>query len=59
MTFGQEIRLSCDLKFGRKPEQDVVGEEYVSNLKKKIVIFMTTLARISRLGSDRIRTVQG
>ena len=35
-VFGREIRLPCDLKFGCKPGEDLDGEDYISNLRRRL-----------------------
>lgn len=36
VLFGRELRLPCDLKFGFKPNEEVVGDDYVSKLRKRM-----------------------
>ncbi|GJQ79367.1 hypothetical protein Trydic_g16227 [Trypoxylus dichotomus] len=36
VLLGQELRLPCDLKFGFKPKEEMVGEDYVSKLRKRM-----------------------
>ena len=36
VLFGRELRLPCDLKFGFKPDEEVAGEDYVTNLRKRM-----------------------
>ncbi|KAK4873400.1 hypothetical protein RN001_015429 [Aquatica leii] len=30
VMLGRKIRLPCDLQFGRRPEEEVAGEDYIS-----------------------------
>ncbi|KAK4875056.1 hypothetical protein RN001_011478 [Aquatica leii] len=36
VMLGREIRLPCDLQFGRRPEEEVAVEDYVSKLTKRL-----------------------
>lgn len=36
IVFGRELRLPCDLKFGCKPNEDLAGEDYVTDLRKRM-----------------------
>ena len=36
VLFGRELRLPCDVKFGARPDENVVGEDYVSDLRRRM-----------------------
>ena len=36
ITMGRKLRLPCDLKSGCPPGEDVAGEDYVSDLRRKM-----------------------
>ncbi|KAJ8948860.1 hypothetical protein NQ318_013513, partial [Aromia moschata] len=36
IVMGRELRLTCDLKFGCTPGDDVAGEDYVSTLRQRM-----------------------
>lgn len=39
VLFGRELQQPCDLQFHCKPDDDVVGEDYVSKLKRQMEAF--------------------
>jgi hypothetical protein len=36
ILFGRELRLPCDLVFGSKPGEDLAGEDYVTDLRRRM-----------------------
>lgn len=36
ILFGRELRLPCDLVFGSKPGEDLAGEDYVKELRRRM-----------------------
>ena len=36
ILFGRELRLPCDLIFGSKPGEDLAGEDYVTDLRRRM-----------------------
>lgn len=46
VVFGRVLRLTCELKFGFKPNEALVGDDYSSNLRHRI-----------GENQDRVRTV--
>lgn len=36
ILFGHELRLPCDLQFGIKPDEELVDDDYVTNLRQRM-----------------------
>ncbi|XP_045482836.1 uncharacterized protein LOC123686668 [Harmonia axyridis] len=56
VMFGREIRLPCDLEFGCKPGEDVVGEAFVNRLKKRLHYIHERVRENLQIASDRMKT---
>ncbi|VEN40030.1 unnamed protein product [Callosobruchus maculatus] len=55
IVFGREFRLPCDLMFGCKPGDDVAGEDYVTNLRRKMDEADEEVRHNIRTASDRMK----
>lgn len=55
IIFGRELRLPCDLKFGCKPGEDMAGEDYVYELRKRMDEAHTQVRHNIQKSSDRMK----
>ena len=55
ILFGREPRLPCDLKFGFRPNENVVGDDYVSELRKRMGEIHDRVRENIRDASDRMK----
>lgn len=55
VLFGREMRLPCDLVFGSKPGEDIAGEDYVSDLRRKMEDTHELVRTNLKLASDRMK----
>ena len=57
VLFGREPRLPCDLKFGFKSDENVVDDDYVSELRKRMDEIHDQVRENIRDASDRMKGV--
>lgn len=55
VLFGREIRLPCDLAFGRKPDEKTVGEYYINNFQKRMCDIHEEVCSHIQTVSDRMK----
>jgi hypothetical protein len=55
IIMGRELRLPCDLKFGCPPGEDVAGEDYVSDLRRKMEDIHQRVRHNIQSASDRMK----
>ena len=55
VLFGREMRLPSDLLFGCKPGTDISGQDYVSELQKRLEDVHEIVRKNLRLASDRMK----
>lgn len=55
MFIVREIRLPCDLKFGRKPDKNVIGGVYVDELRKRMNAILKEIHSNIQVDSNKIK----
>ncbi|VEN45006.1 unnamed protein product [Callosobruchus maculatus] len=55
IVFGRELRLPCDLMFGCNPGDDVAGEDYVANLRRRMDEAHEKVRHNIRTAGDRMK----
>ena len=55
IIMGRELRLPCDLKFGCPPGEDVAGEDYESDLRRKMEDIHQRVRHNIQSASDRMK----
>jgi len=55
VLFGRELRLPCDLKFGTPNEEHVEINDYIDELKEKLLSIHDLTRKKIRLASDRMK----
>lgn len=55
ILFGRELRLPCDLVFGSKPGEDLAGEDYVTDLRRRMDDTHEQVRRNMQDASDRMK----
>ncbi|CAH0555118.1 unnamed protein product, partial [Brassicogethes aeneus] len=54
IVMGRELRLPCDLRFGCLPGEDIAGEDYASNLRRKMSDIHNRVRLNIQSASDRM-----
>ncbi len=55
VIFGRELRLPCDLQYGAKPGEDLVGEDYVTDLRRKMNAIHDRVRTNIQVASDKMK----
>ncbi|KAG8236085.1 hypothetical protein J437_LFUL015429 [Ladona fulva] len=55
VLFGLELKLLCNLVFGTRPDEDVVGEDYILRMWKKMDDIHEQVCYQLNIASDRIK----
>lgn len=55
ILFGRKVWLPCDLKCGSKPVEDIAGEDYVSDPKRRLANIHDEVCSHMQIASDRIK----
>ncbi|XP_050519398.1 uncharacterized protein LOC126893360 [Diabrotica virgifera virgifera] len=55
VLFGREMRLPCDLEFGCRPGEDVAGEDYVNELRRRMDDIHELVRSNLQIASDRMK----
>lgn len=55
ILFGREMRLPCDLEFGCRPGEDVAGEDYVVQLRRRMDDMHELVRSHLQIASDRMK----